>query len=65
MKLNDLLQHMYGINVRIIEGGSHKPLFKGRVREIRYNGFKKDFEVISIFNSFDDEDVDIFVKEVK
>lgn len=65
MKLNDLLQRMCAINVKIIESWSHKTLFKGHVREIRDSGFKKDFEVISIFNSFEDEDVDILVKEVK
>lgn len=65
MKLDDLLKCMYAINVKIIEGWSNRTLFKGHVREIRNSGFKKDFEVISIFNSFEDEDVDILVKEVK
>lgn len=65
MKLNDLLKCMCAITVKIIENRSHRTLFKGHVREIRDSGFKKDFEVISIFNSFDDEDVDILVKEVK
>lgn len=54
MKLNDLLQCMCAITIRIIDGWNHKILFEGHVREIRDTKFKKDFEVISIFNSFDD-----------
>lgn len=65
MKLNDLLKCMCAIKIKIIEEWSHRTLFKGHIREIRDRGFKKDFEVTAIFNSFDDEDVDILVKEVK
>lgn len=65
MKLNELLQCMCAITIRIIEGWSNRILFEGHVREIKDTGFKKDFEVISIFNSFDDVNVNIIVKEVK
>lgn len=64
MKLNDLLKHMYAITLRIIDKDAHKTLFKGHIREIRDNGFKKDYKVSEICGSFS-EDVDIYVKEIK
>lgn len=65
MRLNDLIHHMRAIAVRIIEECSHRILFEGHIKEIRETGFKKDFEVISIFRDFEYEYVDILVKEVK
>lgn len=63
MKLNELLQCMCAMTLRIYDAKEQREIFKGHIREIRDTGFKKDYEVTSMFRGNDTEDVDIFVRE--
>lgn len=65
MKLNNLLQYMCAMTLRIHDVKEHRDIFKGHISEIRATGFKKDYEVCAMLGGIDTEDVAIFVKEVK
>lgn len=65
MKLNDLLQCMYAMTLRIYDAKEQRDIFKGYIREIRDTGFKKDYEVYSMLGGNDTEDIVIFVMEAK